>query len=125
MIDPQSTIKVKASSASSSRSVWSSVLGTALQQPWSDPLILVLFVGIVALVALGWTRPNTVESVSVALFIGGAALTSGAVFGFLFGIPRANQEEKTTGLTGEFRDRLYQVNTNLEQISDWLTKIIV
>lgn len=52
--------------------------------------------------------------------ISGAALLGGGLIGFLFGIPRT--------LQGEVADRTrrsYQVNTNLEQISDWLTKIIV
>ena len=40
--------------------------------------------------------------------------------GFLFGIPRTVQS--STPSTG---DTQYQGNTNLEQVSDWLTKIIV
>ena len=40
--------------------------------------------------------------------------------GFLFGIPRTVQSStRSTGATQ------YQANTNLEQVSDWLTKIIV
>lgn len=43
----------------------------------------------------------------------------GFLLGFLFGMPKVSQ--------GEAKDREYSqsVNTNLEQISDWLTKIIV
>jgi|GEM_PF-1279713 len=48
-----------------------------------------------------------------------AAVAAGAATGFLFGIPRTLQGNTSTGSTS------YQVNTNLEQISDWLTKIIV
>ena len=53
-----------------------------------------------------------------------ASFLVGVLLGFIFGIPRAlqshsqGQNQTDTGLT-------YQVNTNLEQISDWLTKIIV
>jgi tetratricopeptide (TPR) repeat protein len=48
-----------------------------------------------------------------------AAVAAGAATGFLFGIPRTLQGNASAGSTS------YQVNTNLEQISDWLTKIIV
>lgn len=55
-----------------------------------------------------------------------ACLACGAAIGFLFGIPKILQADKPavpeqpTG--SSYRQ---QVNTNLEQISDWLTKIIV
>ncbi|MEV6521596.1 hypothetical protein AB0M43_06655 [Longispora sp. NPDC051575] len=51
-----------------------------------------------------------------------AALAVGALLGFLFGIPRTLQHERPTGGHG---GAAYGVNTNLEQISDWLTKILV
>ncbi|MEM9413169.1 MAG: hypothetical protein AAGA30_18820, partial [Planctomycetota bacterium] len=51
------------------------------------------------------------------------------VVGFLFGIPKVLQGEDLpkTAVAGSVGDRRYEqrVNTNLEQISDWLTKIIV
>jgi len=61
-----------------------------------------------------WTAFGT------ALAIAGAAGLIGGIIGFLFGIPRTVQG--TSGATG---DTQYQGNTNLEQVSDWLTKIIV
>lgn len=62
-----------------------------------------------------------VELFAVGAIVFGAAFGVGAMIGFLFGIPRRIQREgvdlaPTAGLS---------VNTNLEQISDWLTKIIV
>lgn len=61
-----------------------------------------------------------------------ACLVSGAVIGFLFGIPRVLQEarkpeEPLVNKRAEIKPLSYrmQVNTNLEQVSDWLTKIIV
>src|SRR6266545_5745851 len=58
--------------------------------------------------------------VSIAAFIGGGSLSIGAAIGFLFGIPRTLQsEDSERGAT------VYRANTNLEQISDWLTKIMV
>ena len=66
-----------------------------------------------------------------------ASAAAGALTGFLFGIPRVlqsdhpiapedgdSEEDPPNAQTGHRRAR-YQVNTNLEQISDWLTKIIV
>ncbi|RVU38806.1 hypothetical protein EOI86_05935 [Hwanghaeella grinnelliae] len=57
---------------------------------------------------------------AVLLGISGAAAVIGGLLGFLFGIPRTLQGD--SGGNGGAGDR---VNTNLEQISDWLTKIIV
>lgn len=62
-----------------------------------------------------------------------AALLCGAVLGFIFGIPRARRQASTTNVqskNGSGTDdssvsSRAGVNTNLEEISDWLTKIIV
>jgi hypothetical protein len=56
---------------------------------------------------------------SVAAMVGVASLVIGGQLGFVFGVPKALQESKPTSAGG------YQSNTNLEQISDWLTKILV
>jgi hypothetical protein len=55
-----------------------------------------------------------------ALALSAAAFLAGAIPGFLFGIPHTVQ-----GATSSSSDAQYQGNTNLEQVSDWLTKIIV
>jgi hypothetical protein len=74
---------------------------------------------------------------AVALMVALSALFCGALIGFLFGIPRtlqqensgpdrkdsANQTKSSTEMPAADLD--YRVNTNLEQISDWLTKILV
>lgn len=49
-----------------------------------------------------------------------AAAAAGSLAGFLFGLPRSAQE----GDSGKGRQG-FEENTNLEQISDWLTKILV
>jgi hypothetical protein len=51
-----------------------------------------------------------------------SALACGALLGFLFGIPRVQQGRIESVSAPEYRQR---VNTNMEEISDWLTKIIV
>jgi hypothetical protein len=55
---------------------------------------------------------------AVGVAAGSAGLISGVLFGFLFGLPRTRQERPDA--TG-----LLTTNTNLDQISDWLTKILV
>jgi hypothetical protein len=57
------------------------------------------------------------------LILGGAAGFSGGLLGFIFGVPRA----LTDGKPGPKEDNGNgtRTNTNLEQISDWLTKILV
>jgi CheY-like chemotaxis protein len=68
------------------------------------------------------------------LILAGAASVCGWFLGFLFGIPRALQNSDLRSAQTEVGDTSaragslairYQANTNLEQISDWLTKIIV
>ncbi|HEX6369255.1 MAG TPA: hypothetical protein VF006_10000 [Longimicrobium sp.] len=65
-------------------------------------------------------------------FIGGGAYMTGFLVGFLFGIPRsaahAGAAEEPAERPAEVRARLgagLRANTNLERVSDWLTKIIV
>jgi membrane protein YqaA with SNARE-associated domain len=55
-----------------------------------------------------------------ALALAGAAAIVGGVVGFLFGIPLSNKQRSATDSQSQ-----YEANTNLEQVSDWLTKIIV
>jgi hypothetical protein len=65
---------------------------------------------------------------SVLLMLEAASTAVGGLLGFLFGIPRSLQdrgaaEHPSPG--GNESPHAYAVNTNLEQISDWLTKILV
>lgn len=55
-----------------------------------------------------------------AIAISGASAVVGGVVGFLFGIP-ITRKQRAAGAG----DSLYEPNTNLEQVSDWLTKIII
>jgi hypothetical protein len=54
---------------------------------------------------------------AVGVIASAAALISGALVGFLFGLP------KTLGRTGS--KALLATNTNLDEVSDWITKILV
>ena len=67
------------------------------------------------------------RTVAGLTMIAGCAWSVGTLVGFLFGIPRTFSLP-ADGPAGAERSPdvvLYQVNTNLEQISDWLTKILV
>ena len=93
--------------------------------------------GVTALYALqaqGMSRFLAV--VGVALTVAGAATIVGALVGFVFGIPRALQGpdagtatrgsgSEGTGKSSKTKEQFYGANTSLEQISDWLTKILV
>jgi hypothetical protein len=96
---------------------------------------------VVFLFSLGATTgPGKFASTTaVAGLIAGAAAMAGALLGFLFGIPRALQagervpppappskdDAKAEAKAQEEQKAAYGANTNLEQISDWLTKILV
>ena len=82
-----------------------------------------------------YPRPTTSDAPVVLNMVGaglgGVAAVVGILIGFLFGIPRTLTNEAATisppvdgGVRG-MQETSYRVNTNLEQISDWLTKILV
>ncbi len=90
--------------------------------------------GVVGIAIYAWNQ-NSGSVLAVALLVAGAASASGCLLGFLFGIPRMLATEgapvgtTTTGAGAASaeaeRSSIYRSNTNLEQISDWLTKILV
>lgn len=96
-------------------------------------LVLLLLLGLVCVLAQEWGgNPFTATLWSLACF------GAGSLIGFLFGIPRVLQQDgvapttqvsnATAGGGGALnQNAVYsiKVNTNLEQISDWLTKIFV
>jgi hypothetical protein len=92
------------------------------------PVYIVLsIVGLIPLIVVGRSTPSGVARVAgVGAMVGAAAFIAGSLIGFLFGIPRVLQTGAETSHDADGAPRSgYQVNTNLEQISDWLTKILV
>jgi hypothetical protein len=82
------------------------------------------------------TGPEGGETFSSLSLFGAAACVVGGFFGFLFGVPRsavgiAKEDEGKNGQEVMSTQSVPSVtgsvsaNTNLEQISDWLTKILV
>lgn len=90
---------------------------------WSQPLVLALAAGLVLLLPVAFAAGGSLWSAAPLMLVAGSAVASGSVLGFLFGIPKVAQEPQQA--RGIWSESQYQVNTNLEQISDWLTKIIV
>lgn len=95
-------------------------------------VILVGSIGIVVYALQGQGLVGFISIASVGVMVAGATLLIGLLVGFLFGIPRSLArgdvpvDGERAGSTGEGTpQRGYRPNTNLEQISDWLTTILV
>jgi hypothetical protein len=69
--------------------------------------------------ARGQTFSGYCRQLGLSLLIALAAMVAGGFLGFLFGIPRSLQKADAN------QHRTFSSNTNLEEVSDWLTKIIV
>ncbi|MFJ1768438.1 hypothetical protein ACIOD2_49545 [Amycolatopsis sp. NPDC088138] len=78
-----------------------------------------LGLGLLATIGYGIAVDGSAGIATFGVLVALAALTIGLLMGFIFGVPRSTQGDNKTSRGS------YSVNTNLEQISDWLTKIIV
>jgi hypothetical protein len=83
------------------------------------PIAVPIGIGCLSVVAYGMAQANEVEAVAVGLLVALAATAVGALLGVVFGIPRRVENSPVAA------PRVYAGNTNLEQISDWIVKIIV
>lgn len=84
--------------------------------------------GVIIVLVLGIanTEADAFSAAMAGILLAGAATLIGGFIGFLFGIPRSKQgQAPVSAAAGSSGQREYLENTNLEQISDWLTKIIV
>jgi hypothetical protein len=101
-------------------------------------LTILLFSGYVIAFWFGWTIPEGGLLLSLLMVaVMAAAMSVGALIGFLFGLPRfaysarlvAPQEGAATGGTKTPATNAtsvdYRPSTNLDDIADWLSKIIV
>jgi len=92
-------------------------------QRWIRKLFVAVLLGFlgIGLYAMHFTGLQGVSVAVVGLAIAGASGVLGVVIGFLFGLPRTGAPEKGS----EEGKAPYRANTNLKQISDWLTMILV
>ena len=93
-------------------------------------IIAVLAASLVMLALFAIQAPEDKLAVfGMLVMVAAAATAVGSLLGFLFGIPRSLQDQRgapnSEPVIGGDRQRSYAANTNLEQISDWLTKILV
>lgn len=58
------------------------------------------------------------------ILISFASLALGTLIGFIFGIPKYNKQIEQNN-KNEFRKNNFEFNSNLQEISDWVSKIIV
>jgi hypothetical protein len=100
---------------------------------------IVIILALAAILAYGLTAKSAyLQTCGLLGLVGVAAGFAGAFFGFLFGIPRSivsargitdtaagDERQKVGAVVGNLDPDATQPNTNLEQISDWLTKILV
>jgi hypothetical protein len=98
--------------------------------PWRI-LALIVGAGVVLTILYGWSVRSG-ELLLLLLLLAMAAFVVGGLIGFLFGIPKALTDanapkgEPQEGSPSPGANRLgYQPSTNLEQVSDWLTKILI
>lgn len=74
-------------------------------------------------------KPNSLytSALGVAWLVAGASGFIGALAGFLFGLPRSASPLTTTGSDKDAKHESVKLraNTSLEEISDWLTKILL
>ncbi|WP_158845467.1 hypothetical protein [Streptomyces sp. NRRL WC-3742] len=74
--------------------------------------------GLLGLLMFSLGRDEPWQAVGGGLVVSGASMVLGGALGFLFGVPRVR------GGSGEPQGS-YAPNTNLEQVSDWLTKVLL
>jgi hypothetical protein len=84
-----------------------------------------VFIGINALMLNGirierWQCGVVAQAVGYGILVAGAAFICGIMFGYLFGLRPSGQQKTADGQTSTL-----MVQTNLEEIADWLTKLIL
>src|SRR5437899_2262380 len=125
--------------------IWERAPKSTWQIRWDAYQALAIFLGVIILGIYAWStggwRSPDFRTFAICVLIAAAALAAGLFLGFLFGIPKAAQEPPTSQsgtqtqagqlastpnatVTAQAKARL-KANTNLVEISDWLTKMIV
>ncbi len=93
---------------------------------WIAAMLGALAAGLVVVAILGVSNAGFGRMAAMlgGVLLAAASALAGGFFGFLFGIPHSKQGPETV-IASANGGRQYVENTNLEQISDWLTKIII
>ena len=99
------------------------------QSKWSSYLGLSILAGF-ATVILGSAQSDrySPKAIAAGLILSGSSLVLGLLIGFLFAIPKTTKESQadmSTNQSPRKSQASYIPNSNLEDISDWLTKMII
>jgi hypothetical protein len=84
------------------------------------PLIVILWTIVILIYSLSLPSGVRWGAFATAVITGSCSFLAGGVVGLLFGIPRS-----ALGSAGATATGRYQANSNLVEVPDWLTKIIV
>lgn len=107
------------------------------ERAWIRSVWAVLSVGVIAIFLYAAFQSGFAAfaaTLTISLLLATACVLVGGLVGFLFGIPRSLQQQERVGTEPDGAESLaggedggtgYRANTNLEQISDWLSKILV
>lgn len=85
--------------------------------------LLIILPGLIACFAYAAISSNYWDLFGLLIIVAFACILLGGLLGFLFAIPRLNKNY--TPPEDHDRSTKYLPNTNLEDVSDWLTKIII
>ncbi|MFD4660016.1 hypothetical protein ACFWP2_30830 [Kitasatospora sp. NPDC058444] len=80
--------------------------------------------GLIGLLLFALGREHAWQALGGGLVVVGASVVLGGALGFLFGVPRVRGGAGAGAGAGEPQGS-YAPNTNLEQVSDWLTKVLL
>jgi hypothetical protein len=105
---------------------------SAANQGW---IVVLVGTAVGGLVLVGFVASD-LRGFAAGCLLALASALVGSLIGFLFGLPRSRTEAVTEdgggdgnkdseAMSAEARPAGYRANTNLEDISDWLTKILV
>lgn len=91
--------------------------------PW---IVFAVFLSaaIILLALYGWSVLSA-PLLLTELLVGAASMSVGSLLGFLFGMPRSTVAASTNEENDSNSALPYRPSTNLEQVSDWLTKILI
>jgi hypothetical protein len=86
--------------------------------------------GLIAVILYSVPGPDVWTTLAMLMAFSIAAVVAGSSVGFLFGVPKSvvatKKDDNSVGaVVASVDPDATQPNTNLEQISDWLTKILV
>ncbi|PYC83809.1 hypothetical protein C7C46_08685 [Streptomyces tateyamensis] len=82
-------------------------------------------VGLLGLGLYTTAAEHPLSALGAGMMIACATTVAGTLLGFLFGIPHSRSAPQPSGQPDGQPNGDYSANTNLEQVSDWLTKLLL